>query len=315
LSANTPTRITTPFGFETTAAEVVDGLDLSGKRAIVTGGASGIGIETARALAGAGAAVTIAARDTAKGTRVAADIRQTTGNHAIDVRPLELADLGSVRAFVADWDGPLDVLVDNAGIMALPERQLTPAGWELQFATNHLGHFALATGLHDALAAADGARIVSLSSRGHLRSPVVFDDVNFAARAYEPFLAYGQSKTANVLFAVGATARWAQDGITANAVHPGPIRTALLRHLSDDYVGQLEARIPHFKTPQQGAATTVFAAASPLLEGIGGRYFEDVNESVILEEVTPETTSGVAPYALDAGNADRLWELSEAAVA
>jgi NAD(P)-dependent dehydrogenase (short-subunit alcohol dehydrogenase family) len=313
LSPETHTRITTPFGFATTAAEVVDGLDLTGRRAIVTGGASGIGIETARALASVGVAVTIAARDTAKGTRVAADIRQTTGNHAIDVRPLELVDLASIRAFVADWDGPLDLLIDNAGVMALPERQLTPAGWELQFATNHLGHFALAVGLHGALAAAGDARIVSLSSRGHLCSPVVFEDVNFAARPYDPFLAYGQSKTANVLFAVGATARWSADGIIANAVHPGPIMTPLTRHLSEDYLRQLESRIRHFKTPEQGAATSVFAAVSPLLDGVGGRYFEDVNESVVLDEVTPEATSGVAAYALDAIDADRLWELSEEA--
>jgi NAD(P)-dependent dehydrogenase (short-subunit alcohol dehydrogenase family) len=308
--SDTDTRITTHWGFETTAAEVVDGLDLTGKRAIVTGGASGIGIETARALASAGAAVTIAARDTAKGTRVAADIRQTTGNHAIDVRPLELVDLDSVRAFVADWDSPLHLLVNNAGVMALPDRQLTPAGWELQFATNHLGHFALATGLHDALAEAGNARIVSLSSRGHLRSPVVFDDVNFAARAYEPFLAYGQSKTANVLFAVGATARRAQDGITANAVHPGPILTALVRHLSDDSLSRLEARIDRFKTPQQGAATSVFVASSPALEGIGGRYFEDGNEAPVVAERGGLGARGVAPYALDPDNADRLWEVS-----
>ncbi len=315
MSANTDTRITTPWGFETTAAEVVDGLDLTGTRAIVTGGASGIGIETARALAGAGAAVTLAVRNTAQGTRAAADLRATTGNHAIDVRPLELADRASIAAFAAAWDEPLQLLVNNAGVMALPERRLTPAGWELQFATNHLGHFALATGLHDALAAAGGARIVSVSSRGHLRSPVVFEDVNFAARDYEPFLAYGQSKTANVLFAVGATARWRDDGITANAVHPGPILTPLTRHLSDEYLGQLKARIAHFKSPQQGAATSVFVATSPRLDGVGGRYFEDVNESVVLEEVTAEATSGVARYALDPIDADRLWELSEAAIA
>jgi NAD(P)-dependent dehydrogenase (short-subunit alcohol dehydrogenase family) len=311
--SSTDTRITTPFGFETTAAEVVDGLDLTGKRAVVTGGASGIGIETARALASAGAAVTIAARDTAKATRVAADIRQTTGNHAILVQPLELVDRASVAAFVEHWDGPLDLLINNAGVMALPERRLTATGWELQFATNHLGHFALANGLHDALAQAGDARIVSLSSRGHLRSPVVFEDINFAARDYDPFLAYGQSKTANVLFAVGANARWSADGITANAVHPGPILTGLTRHLSEAYFSELKARIRDFKTPQQGAATTVFAAVSPLLDGVGGRYFEDVNESVVLDEVTPDATAGVAAYALDPGNADRLWELSEEA--
>ena len=204
------TRITTPFGFDSTAAEVVAGIDLSGRRAIVTGGSSGIGVETARALAGAGADVTLAVRDTDAGERTAADITATTGNAAVHVGRLDLADQASVAAFVADWSGPLHILVNNAGVMALPELQLTPEGWEMQFATNHLGHFALALGLHDALAAAGDARIVSLSSVGHLRSPVIFDDLNFTSRPYDPWLAYGQSKTANVLFAVEATRRWAR---------------------------------------------------------------------------------------------------------
>ncbi len=198
-------RITTPFSAESTAEEVISGIDLSARRAIVTGGSSGIGVETARALAGAGAEVTLAVRDIDAGKRTATDITATTGNDAVLVDRLDLADQTSVAAFVANWSGPLHLLINNAGVMALPDLQLTRAGWELQFATNHLGHFALATGLHDALAAADDARIVSLSSRGHLRSPVIFDDINFASRPYDPWLAYGQSKTANVLFAVEAT--------------------------------------------------------------------------------------------------------------
>jgi NAD(P)-dependent dehydrogenase (short-subunit alcohol dehydrogenase family) len=203
------TLITTPFGFDSTAAEVVAGADLSGKRAIVTGSSSGIGIETARALAAAGAEVTLAVRNPGAGAKTAAEITATTGNTAVHVAELDLAEPGSIAALVAGWSGPLDVLINNAGVMAIPELRLTPAGWELQFATNHLGHFALAYGLHDALAAAsEGARIVSLSSRGHLRSPVVFDDINFTSRPYEPLVAYGQSKTANVLFAVGATRHW-----------------------------------------------------------------------------------------------------------
>src|SRR5258708_4230040 len=213
----TPTFFQTAFGFDSTAAEVIDGIDLSGKRAIVTGGSSGIGIETARALAGAGAEVTIALRNTDAGERTAAEITATTGNTAIHVCRLDLADQASVATFVANWSGPLDLLINNAGVM-LPDLQRTPEGWEMQFATNHLGHFALALRLHDALAAARDARIVSLSSVGHRRSPVVFDDINFTSRSYDPGLAYGQSKTANVLFAVEATRRWIGDGVTANAV-------------------------------------------------------------------------------------------------
>jgi NAD(P)-dependent dehydrogenase (short-subunit alcohol dehydrogenase family) len=208
--------------------------------------------------------------------------------------------------------------------MALQELTLTPDGWELQFATNHLGHFALAVGLHDALAAAGDARIVSLSSRGHLRSPVVFEDINFSSRPYDPWLAYGQSKTANVLFAVEATRRWAADGITANAVHPGAIaETNLSRHMNPEELATLrESGTFRFKTIGQGAATSVLVATNPQLEGIGGRYFEDCNEAVVLESASPGTggddpgsyrplqQGGVAAYALDPENASRLWELS-----
>ncbi|MBW8710701.1 MAG: SDR family NAD(P)-dependent oxidoreductase, partial [Mycobacterium sp.] len=183
-------RITTPFGFSSTAAEVIAGVDLSGKRAIVTGASSGIGVETARALAGAGAAVTVAVRNTEAGERVAADIRQSTGNSAVTVGALELSDLSSVRAFTAAWSGPLDILVNNAGVMAIQGLTLSTSGHEMQFATNHLGHFALALGLHDSLAAAGSARIVSVSCSGHLRSPVVFDDIDYAFRDYDPFGAY-----------------------------------------------------------------------------------------------------------------------------
>jgi NAD(P)-dependent dehydrogenase (short-subunit alcohol dehydrogenase family) len=228
------TRITTPFGAESTAAEVAEGIDLSGGRAIVTGAASGIGIETARALAGTGAEVTLAVRNTEAGEEVAADIIATTGNKDVHVARLDLSDHGSIAQFVAGWDGPLHVLVNNAGVMAIPELRRTPEGWETQFATNHLGHFALATGLHAALAADGAARIVSVSSSAHRRSPVVFDDIHFGSRPYEPWLAYGQSKTANVLFAVGATARWAGDGITANALMPGAIMTNLQRHVDTE---------------------------------------------------------------------------------
>jgi NAD(P)-dependent dehydrogenase (short-subunit alcohol dehydrogenase family) len=307
-------RITTPFGFDSTAAEVVAGVDLTGKRAIVTGAGSGIGVETARALARAGAAVTIAVRRTGSAEEVAADIRATTGNDEVAVAPLELTDYASIAAFVAAWEGPLDILVNNAGVMAIQELTLSDRGHELQFATNHLGHFALATGLHAALAAAGSARIVSVSSSGHLRSPVVFDDLDYGFRDYDPFGAYGQSKTANVLFAVEATCRWAKDAITANALMPGGIATELQRHVGGAaYIEQAVERYREagslLKTPEQGAATSVLLATSPQLEGIGGRYFEDCNEAQVVER-RGAGISGVAPYALDPVNAERLWELS-----
>jgi NAD(P)-dependent dehydrogenase (short-subunit alcohol dehydrogenase family) len=282
---------------------VVKGIDLSGKRAIVTGAASGIGIETARALARIGAEVTLAVRDINAGEKTAADIITTTGNGNIHVASLDLTDRASIATFVDAWHEPLHILVNNAGVMALPE-QYTSEGWEMQFATNHLGHFALTLGLHPALAATGAARIVSVSSSGHLLSPVVFDDIHFAFRRYDPWLAYGQSKTAIVLFAVGATSRWLKDGITANALMPGAIATNLQRH-----VGGLQTPPERQKTPEQGAATSVLLATSPLLKGIGGRYFEDCNEAAIVPRRT-EDYSGVAPYALNSDNADRLWEES-----
>ena len=306
--------IKTPFGFSSTAAEVVAGVDLSAKRAIVTGGSSGIGVETARALAGAGAAVTVAVRSTKAGERVAADIRESTGNSSVTVSALDLSDLTSVRTFTAGWRGPLDILVNNAGVMAIQELTMSPSGHEMQFATNHLGHFALALGLRASLAAAGSARIVSVSSGGHLRSPVVFDDIDYAYRDYDPFGAYGQSKTANVLFAVEATRRWASDGIVANALMPGGIATPLQRHLPADYAAQALAAFraagTDFKTVEQGAATSVLLAASPLVEGVGGRYFENCNEAVRVDRRGGPGTGGVAPYALDPANAQRLWELS-----
>jgi NAD(P)-dependent dehydrogenase (short-subunit alcohol dehydrogenase family) len=303
-------RITTPFTAESTAAEVVAGVDLTGRRAVVTGGASGIGVETARALAGAGARVTLAVRDRAAGERTAEDITATTGSKEIDVAPLDLADPASVAAFTAAWDGPLHILVNNAGVMAAPETR-TARGWELQFATNHLGHFALATGLRRSLAAAGGARVVSVSSSAHQRSPVVFEDIHFRERAYEPWSAYGQSKTANVLFAVEASRRWADDGITVNALHPGGIRTNLQRHVTEEEINRLRTRysvpLSAWKTPEQGAATSVLLAASPLLDGVGGRYFEDCAQAGPHE---PGTTRGVMAYALDPEAAARLWEVT-----
>ncbi|MFD6334159.1 SDR family NAD(P)-dependent oxidoreductase [Streptomyces niveus] len=304
---NQPVRISTPFTRETTAAEVIDGIDLTGRRAVVTGGASGIGVETARALASAGAEVTLAVRNVEAGERTAADITATTGNPHVLVAPIELADRASVAAFATAWQGPLHILVNNAGVMAEPLNR-TPEGWEHQFATNHLGHFGLALGLHDALAEAGNARIVSVSSSAHLRSPVVFDDIHFENREYEPWSAYGQSKTANVLFAVEATKRWAADGITANALMPGGIRTNLQRHQEGNPEFRTLMDSYSWKTTEQGAATSVFVAVSPLLEGIGGRYFEDVTEA---GPHVPPGNTGVADYALDPEAAARLWDVSQ----
>ena len=270
----------------------------------MTGASSGIGVETARALARTGADVTLAVRNVDAGSRVAADIASGTGIGACAPPGLTCpTGSRSVRSH-APGMGPLHVLVYNAGVMALPE-QRTAEGWEMQFATNHLGHFALATGLHAALAADGAARIVSVSSSAHLLSPVVFDDIHFARRPYDPLLAYGQSKTANILFAVGATARWGRDGIFSNALMPGAIATNLQR-----FNGGIKTPPELRKTPEQGAATSVLLASSPLLEGIGGRYFEDCNEALPSGEETAPMR-GVAAYALDGDNAARLWDVSE----
>ncbi|MEV7189739.1 SDR family NAD(P)-dependent oxidoreductase [Kitasatospora sp. NPDC093102] len=304
--------ITTPFGAASTARDVLGGVDLTGRRAVVTGGASGIGLETARALAASGAEVTLAVRDTRAGLAAARQITDTTGNRRILVAALDLADRGSVARFAASWQGALHVLVNNAGVMATPELR-TPEGWELQFATNHLGHFALATGLHAALAAAGGARVVSVSSVGHLNGGVLFDDPHFLRRPYDPWAAYAQSKTANVLFAVEAARRWAPDRIAVNALNPGRIPgTGLARHMG----GGLESAPASFeanstdvswKNAEQGAATSALLAGSPLVEGVTGRYFEDCREAV---PHRPGVRRGIAEYALDPDKAARLWRLS-----
>ena len=304
-------RITTPFGFESTALEVVEGVDLSGRRAVVTGGASGIGVETVRALAAAGAEVTIAARNVEAGQKVAAELSAATGNKSIFVAPLELTSQDSVKEFVRSWDGPLHLLINNAGVMATPLTR-TPEGWELQFATNHFGHFTLTTGLFDALRA-EGARVVNVSSGGHLISPAVFDDIHFERREYDRWAAYGQSKTANVLFGVEAGRRWASDGITMNALMPGVILTALQRHVTPEEL--MERRRQRgddapmrLKTPEQGAATTLVLAVSPLVEGRSGLYFEDCEEAL---PHTPGMTGGLAAYATEPEAAAQLWKVSE----
>ncbi|GAA3679765.1 SDR family NAD(P)-dependent oxidoreductase [Lentzea roselyniae] len=306
--------ITTGYGFETTALDVVEGVDLSGRRAVVTGGASGIGVETVRALATAGAEVTIAARDIDAGQRVASSLTTATGNKKISVARLDLASQESVKAFVRIWDGPLHLLVNNAGVMATPLTR-TPEGWELQFATNHFGHFTLTLGLFNSLRA-EGARVVNVSSSAHLMGDVVFEDIHYEHREYDRWQAYGQSKTANILFGVEAGRRWASEGVTMNALMPGSIATNLQRHLTAEQLQEVIRRNDaetkrRVKTPEQGAATTLVVATTPLLEGLSGKYFEDCNEAL---PHTGGVLSGVAPYAQDPESAAQLWKVSEEAL-
>lgn len=294
-----------PFGFSSTASQVLSGIDLTGKTMIVTGGASGIGIETVKSLAAAGASVTIAARRTDVAEDVARSLRTETRNEQIDVRPLDLSDLNSVRRFIENWDKPLHTLVNNAGIMALPDLQRSAEGHEMQFATNFLGHFALTLGLRRHLARAGNARVVSVSSTGSLFGPVFWDDPHFHFIPYNPLLAYAQSKTACILLSAGIRDRWASDGIVSNALNPGAIATNLQRH-----TGGLRTPEEFRKTPEQGAATSVLLAASPLVEGLSGRYFDDCQEAPLVAQRPVGRLEGVAAYALDSANADRLWDMA-----
>ncbi|MFC4019226.1 SDR family NAD(P)-dependent oxidoreductase [Micromonospora sp. GCM10011542] len=315
-------RLSTRFTARATAAEVLDGVDLTGRRMIVTGGASGIGLEATRALARAGAEVTVATRDPGRADGLVAEFAGS-GPGTVRAAALDLADLTSVDAFVAGWEGPLHALVANAGIMAISDRQLTREGWELQLATNYLGHFALALGLHDNLRAAGSARVVVVSSGAQLRAGVDLDDPQFDRRPYDPWTAYSQSKTAGALLAVGIARSWAADGITANALSPGIINTNLQRHLSDEALrgfGVLDEAgnridLPNYKTPEQGASTTVLLAASPLLEGVTGRYFDEDNQEAEVVPGGPEPMAGVAEHAIDPIAAERLWAYAEGVLA
>jgi NAD(P)-dependent dehydrogenase (short-subunit alcohol dehydrogenase family) len=311
--------ITTRFDAGSTADDVVSGVDLTNIRAIVTGASSGIGVETARSLARAGAEVTLAVRNTAAGTKAAQDITETTGNHNVHVRALDLVDRSSIAEFVGHWTGPLHLLINNAGVI-LSDLNRTPEGWEHQFAVNHLGHFALSLGLHEALATGarerGEARIVSVSSTAHMRSPVVFDDIHFERRAYDPQAAYAQSKTANSLFAVEATRRWSSDGIVANTANPGGVATGLQRDFTQqqkDYLAAAEAAGAFvYKTVQQGAATTLVAAVASELAHTGGHYLDDGREAyTVADDADLFTNShGVKHWALDPDVAMKLWAVS-----
>jgi NAD(P)-dependent dehydrogenase (short-subunit alcohol dehydrogenase family) len=309
---------TTPFGAATTAAEVIAGVDLRQRRVVVTGGASGIGLETARNLAAGGAEVTLAVRDLEAGSRAATEIASSTGNDRVRIAQLDLADRGSIAAFASNWAGPLDVLVNNAGVMAVPQRQLTGSGWELQLAVNHLGSAELTHGLFEALKSAEAARVVQVSSSAHQLAPADFADPHFADGGYEAWTAYGRSKTAMILFAVALAERWAEAGISVNVLHPGGIMTNLQRHLDDaqlsfvgakDGDGNTLAVPPGWKSVEQGAATSVLLAASPFVEGVTGRYFEDVNEAEVQPDPGPGKP-GVAAYAVDRELASRMWDLT-----
>lgn len=310
--------INSPFGAKSVAGEVVRGINLKGKHAIVTGASSGLGIETVRALAAAGAHVVMPVRSRDKGEKAAAEVRHSTNNSGVEVATMDLEDYASVERFAKDYVAtgkPLDILINNAGIMACPERRIGP-GIESQFGTNHIGHMILTCSLAPALLKAGKARVVSLSSIGHRRAGINFDDPNFDRRPYDKWEAYGQSKTANALFAVDLNRRLEGKGVTAYAVHPGGIMTELQRDLSKDEMkafgwiddnGNINDR---FKTPAGGAATAAWCATSPLLEKGGGVYCEDCNIAQAVP-ASDQSFAGVRPWAIDPAAAARLWTLSE----
>lgn len=303
----TQQRIGSGFGARSTARDVLRGIDLTGKLAIVTGGYSGLGLETTKALAGAGAHVVVPAR------RPERALEAVSGLGDVEVEALNLSDLGSVRDFAEKFlatGREVHILIGNAGVMAAPETRVGP-GWELQFATNHLGHYALVNRLWPAIRRG-GGRVVSVSSGAHRMTGIRWDDVQLT-RGYDRWLAYGQAKTANVLFAVHLDRLAAPYGVRAFSLHPGNILTPLQRHLPKEEMvaaGWIDEDgngiDPSFKTPGQGAATQVWAATSPQLDGRGGVYLEDCD----IAPVSDGTGPGVSPHAIDPGEAERLWRLS-----
>jgi NAD(P)-dependent dehydrogenase (short-subunit alcohol dehydrogenase family) len=307
----TPQRpIGSGFGYRSTAKEVLEGIDLGGRLAIVTGGYSGLGLETVRALRGAGADVIVPARRPEHAAEVLDGLAQ--------VDELDLGSQESVRGFaqrVLDAGRGVDILINNAAIMACPETRVGP-GWEAQFATNHLGHFTLANLLWPLLAEGDGARVVALSSTGHKRSGIRWDDLMFE-HGYEKWEAYGQAKTANSLFAVQLDALGQGAGVRAFAAHPGGIMTPLQRHLSRDemaaagWIDEDGHADDRFKTPEQGASTSTWAATSPQLEGMGGVYCENCDIAKPTEPDSPTARiEGVDAHAIDPDAAARLWAVS-----
>lgn len=308
------------FGFESTADEVLAGKDLSGRTALVTGGYSGLGHETARAMAARGAHIILSGRDATKLSAAADEIATATGAK-VDTLVCDLASLASVRRATDEANrrfDKIDLLINNAGVMACPLGR-TEDGFEMQFGTNHLGHFLFTNRLVPLLEKGDRPRIVNLSSRGHHFDEVHFDDPNYESRDYEKWTAYGQSKTANIQFAVGLEHRLAGRGIHAYALHPGGIQTNLGRHMTEDDMKWMMERIRKnaeagggppqgFKTIPQGTATSCWVATADELEGAGGLYCEDCH---VADQSDDNPSGGVRSYAIDADNAERLWALSE----
>ena len=333
---NSPTMppIQSQFGARTTALEAANAVSLKGRNAVVTGGASGLGLQTSRALAASGAQVTLAVRNVEQGKSAAAALRLEFPSAHITVARVDLSDLATVRQFAAEWAASgkaLHILINNAAIMACPLTR-TPQGWESQFATNHLGHFALTSALLPALqmaaqakAAGAGAnsrgdaRVVCLSSSGHKIAAVDFDDIHFERRDYNKWKAYGQAKSANALMALGLHLRFGSQGVTANAVHPGGIMTGLQKYLPLEEMRALgwlkadDTPLDIFKNTEQGAATSVWAATAPELAGHGGLYLEDCNQG--LPALPSNRVSGYSPHIMDADAANRLWQVSEALLA
>ncbi|MEL6529977.1 MAG: SDR family NAD(P)-dependent oxidoreductase [Pseudomonadota bacterium] len=304
------------FGATSTTDDVLADKNLSGKTVFVTGGNSGLGLETGRAMAAKGAHVVLAGRDQAKLDEAVATIKADHSNANLETIICDLSSLGSVRACGTEANErfeKIDLLINNAGVMACPKTQ-TSDGFEMQFGTNHVGHFLLTKHLMPLVEAGSDKRIVNLSSRGHHIAPANLDDPNFESAAYDPWLSYGQSKTANILFSVGLEERFASKGVHAYAVHPGGIQTNLGRHMSEEESAALVERVttsdPSFqwKTIPQGAATQCWAATAPELDGQGGVYCEDCHVAEVDNE---SSNGGVRSYALDKDSADRLWSISE----
>ena len=304
------------FNADTTAEEAAGDIDLSGKTIVLTGGSAGLGVETARVLSSRGAQIVSVVRDEAKGKAAAEEIRKSVPDADIEFAVLDLFDLESVKRGADDIAArfpKIDRLINNAGVMACPLGR-TKEGLDTQLGTNHLGHFVLTARLIDKLLAGAPSRIVNLSSGGHRMSPMRFEDPFFLKDEYSKFIAYGQAKTANVLFSVALDKRFKDRGIRSVAVHPGAIHTELGRHMTSDDIKDLMKGRPQsepmkFKTIPAGAATTVWAATSSELDNQGGVYCEDCGVAPVIDE--PGVSLGVVSWALDEAAADKLWSLSE----